>query len=200
STVVKDFGCSELPKPGWLGAITRACSASLSMTGALRSSPMPGWRNRSGRPCPFSMASTLMPLTVMAAAGSCCGLPPAPRRLSSHPLAILWEIGSANGKPGALQFADCGLCFGGEIVTEPTCEIHNNLTYATHDGVELKGDLYLPAGPGPFPVIINVHGGYWRRGSPDTFQYLGPYLPARGSARFTVSSPLTKPPHENLPR
>ena len=61
-------------------------------------------------------------------------------------------------------------------VTDQTCEIHNNLTYATHDGVELKGDLYLPVGAGPFPIVVNVHGGYWRRGSRDTFQHWGPYL------------------------
>src|SRR5690242_7340820 len=72
----------------------------------------------------------------------------------------------------------------GGNVTDQTCEIHNNLTYATHDGVELKGDLYLPAGPGPHPVIVNVHGGYWRRGSRDTFQFWGPYLAARGYAGF----------------
>jgi acetyl esterase/lipase len=92
-----------------------------------------------------------------------------------------------------------GLCFGGEIVTEPTCEIHNNLTYATHDGVELKGDLYLPAGSGPFPVVVNVHGGYWRRGSRDTFQFWGPYLAARGYAGFTVSYRLTKPGQKTYP-
>ena len=64
-------------------------------------------------------------------------------------------------------------------MTDQTCEIHNNLTYATHDGVELKADLYLPSGPGPFPIVVNGHGGYWRRGSRDTFQYWGPYLAAR---------------------
>lgn len=24
------------------------------------------------------------------------------------------------------------------------------------------GDLRLPVGPGPFPVVMNIHGGYWR--------------------------------------
>ncbi len=84
-------------------------------------------------------------------------------------------------------------------MNEQTCEIHNNLTYATHDGVELKGDLYLPAGPGPFPIVVNVHGGYWRRGSRDTFQYWGPYLAARGYAGFTVSYRLTKPGQKTYP-
>ena len=63
-------------------------------------------------------------------------------------------------------------------------EFHKGITYATHDGIALQGDLYLPAGRGPFPVIVNVHGGYWRRGSRETYQYWGPYLAARGCARI----------------
>jgi acetyl esterase/lipase len=72
-----------------------------------------------------------------------------------------------------------------------------NVAYANHDGVELTGDLYLPSGPGPFPLIVNVHGGYWRRGSRDTFQHWGPYLAERGYAGFTISYRLTKPGKNN---
>jgi acetyl esterase/lipase len=78
-------------------------------------------------------------------------------------------------------------------------EVRKGITYATHDGVALQGDLYLPAGPGPFPVIVNVHGGYWRRGSRDTFQYWGPYLAARGYAGFTISYRLTSPGAKTYP-
>jgi len=82
---------------------------------------------------------------------------------------------------------------------EQKFELRKNVTYATHDGVELKGDLYLPAGPGSFPVIVNVHGGYWRRGSRDTFHYWGPYLAERGYAGFTISYRLTKPGKKTYP-
>jgi dipeptidyl aminopeptidase/acylaminoacyl peptidase len=34
-----------------------------------------------------------------------------------------------------------------------------DIVYAIHDGVSLTGDLYRPAGAGPFPLIVNVHGG-----------------------------------------
>ena len=27
---------------------------------------------------------------------------------------------------------------------------------------EQYGDLWLPAGQGPFPIVVNLHGGYWR--------------------------------------
>jgi acetyl esterase/lipase len=84
-------------------------------------------------------------------------------------------------------------------VNDQPCDIRKNLTYARHDGVDLQGDLYLPAGPGPHPVIVNVHGGYWRRGSRDTFQYWGPYLAQRGYAGFTISYRLTKPGKKTYP-
>jgi acetyl esterase/lipase len=74
-----------------------------------------------------------------------------------------------------------------------------NIVYAVHDGVELKGDLYLPAGAGPHPLIVNVHGGYWRRGSRDAYQYWGPYLGERGYAGLTISYRLTKPGHKMFP-
>jgi acetyl esterase/lipase len=82
---------------------------------------------------------------------------------------------------------------------EQKFEVRKKVTYATHDGVELQGDLYLPAGPGPFPVIVNVHGGYWRRGSRDTFHHWGPYLAERGYAGFTISYRLTKPGKKTYP-
>jgi acetyl esterase/lipase len=84
-------------------------------------------------------------------------------------------------------------------MTRPGFELRKNLTYANHDGVALTGDLYLPAGDGPFPLIVNVHGGYWRRGSRDTFQYWGPYLAERGYAGLTISYRLTKPGKSTYP-
>lgn len=86
-----------------------------------------------------------------------------------------------------------------EMTTRPAFELRKNLTYATHDGVELTGDLYLPSGAGPFPCIVNVHGGYWRRGSRDTFQHWGPYLAERGYAGFTISYRTTKPGKSTWP-
>jgi acetyl esterase/lipase len=81
----------------------------------------------------------------------------------------------------------------------PNTEFHPDITYATHDGVALKGDLYLPAGAGPFPLIVNVHGGYWRRGARETYQHWGPYLAERGYAGFTISYRLTRPGHKTYP-
>jgi acetyl esterase/lipase len=80
-------------------------------------------------------------------------------------------------------------------------ELRKNVVYATHDGVELAGDFYQPTGSGrgPFPLIINLHGGYWRRGSRDTFQHWGPYFAERGYAGFTISYRLSKPGKKTYP-
>src|SRR5215813_10271580 len=37
-------------------------------------------------------------------------------------------------------------------------DVHPGLTYATHDGIALLGDLYVPKGAGPFPVLVALHG------------------------------------------
>src|SRR5215471_20455100 len=68
----------------------------------------------------------------------------------------------------------------------------STVSYATHDGVALQGDLYLPDGAGPFPALVAAHGGGWQQGVRSQFQYWGPYLAARGYALFTISYRLAK--------
>ena len=41
----------------------------------------------------------------------------------------------------------------------------DDVVYGTADGEALKLDLALPAGPGPHPLVILLHGGAWRGGS-----------------------------------
>ncbi len=44
--------------------------------------------------------------------------------------------------------------------------VHSGVPYAALPGVRpLELDLYLPAGPGPAPVVLFLHGGGWRLGS-----------------------------------
>ena len=69
----------------------------------------------------------------------------------------------------------------GEFETRP------GVTYATHDSVALAGDLYLPKGAGPYPMLVGVHGGGWVQGARGQFQHWGKYLAARGVALFAIS-------------
>lgn len=78
-------------------------------------------------------------------------------------------------------------------------EIRANLLYATHDGAALHGDLYLPRGAGPFPVLVAVHGGGWVQGARSAFQYWGPYLAAHGYAMFSISYRFAKTGQKTFP-
>jgi acetyl esterase/lipase len=74
------------------------------------------------------------------------------------------------------------------------------VAYAKHDGVSLAGDLYLPAGAGPFPALVAVHGGGWQAGVRSTFQYWGVYLAERGYALFAISYRLAKKGQKMFPQ
>src|SRR5258708_13345067 len=81
-----------------------------------------------------------------------------------------------------------------------TIETRGGVAHATHDGVSLLGDLYLPAGAGPFPALVATHGGGWQAGARSAFQYWGPYLAARGYVLFAVSYRLAKRGHKAFPQ
>ena len=79
-------------------------------------------------------------------------------------------------------------------------ETRNGVSYATHDGVALAGDLYLPAGAGPFPALVGVHGGGWQAGARNAFQFWGPYLAERGYVLFAISYRLAKKGQKMFPQ
>ena len=61
-----------------------------------------------------------------------------------------------------------------------------DIVYAIHDGVSLKAHLWRPAGVGPFPVLMTVHGGGWQTGGPDNYAQWGPWLAQHGLAMFSI--------------
>ena len=66
------------------------------------------------------------------------------------------------------------------------CSVESGLHFATTDGVELRGDLYRPAGPGPHPVLVAASGGAWRRGDRGQLAHWGRYLANQGVAVFAT--------------
>lgn len=78
-------------------------------------------------------------------------------------------------------------------------ETRTGLTYATHDGVALAGDLYLPKGAGPFPILVGVHGGGWVQGVRGQFQHWGKWLAERGVALFAISYRLATAKQKTYP-
>ena len=79
-------------------------------------------------------------------------------------------------------------------------ETRAGVVYATHDGVSLAGDLYLPAGAGSFPALVAVHGGGWQAGVRSAFQYWGPWLAERGYVLFAISYRLAKKGQKTFPQ
>jgi acetyl esterase/lipase len=72
-------------------------------------------------------------------------------------------------------------------MTDSGISVHKAIAYATHDGVELLGDLYAPKDAKAVPALVAVHGGGWVQGAREAFQYWGPYLAARGITLFAIS-------------
>jgi acetyl esterase/lipase len=104
-------------------------------------------------------------------------------------------IGDAAARTGAFNDGKIAMTFLGQSIHE----IRSDVTYATHDGVELKGDLYLPSGPGPFPAIVSVHGGGWRAGARSTHQGWGRYFAERGHLSLAISYRLATQDRKTFP-
>jgi acetyl esterase/lipase len=85
------------------------------------------------------------------------------------------------------------------VVNPNEIETRMGVTYATHDSVALAGDLYLPKGAGPFPVLVGVHGGGWVQGVRGQFQHWGRTLAANGTALFAISYRLAKAGQKTFP-
>jgi acetyl esterase/lipase len=73
------------------------------------------------------------------------------------------------------------------------------ITFATHEGTALPGDLYLPEGAGPFPAMVVVHGGGWQQGTRAAYQGWGNHLTQSGIALFAVDYRLCKKDQKTYP-
>jgi acetyl esterase/lipase len=86
------------------------------------------------------------------------------------------------------------------MADSPQVETRGGIAYASHDGVALLGDLYLPAGAGRSPALVAVHGGGWQAGARSAFQFWGPHLAERGYALFAISYRLAKKGEKMFPQ
>ncbi|MEO6784555.1 MAG: alpha/beta hydrolase, partial [Chthoniobacteraceae bacterium] len=80
--------------------------------------------------------------------------------------------------------------FGDEQGTRPeTQRVFKDIAYVEGGHEQQRLDLYLPANPGPHPLIVYVHGGAWRGGSKKDMP-LGKLI-ARGFAVASVGYRLS---------
>src|SRR5690242_15739217 len=73
------------------------------------------------------------------------------------------------------------------------------VTYASHGEVQLQGDLYLPKGTAPFPILIAVPGGGWRACVRTSLREWGFYLAARGYGVFVIDYRLATATRKAFP-
>jgi acetyl esterase/lipase len=79
-------------------------------------------------------------------------------------------------------------------------ELRSALTYATHDGVELQGEFYLPKTRGSVPALVAVHGGGWQQGVRSAFRHCGSHLAEQGYAVLAVSYRFANKGHKAFPQ
>jgi acetyl esterase/lipase len=77
----------------------------------------------------------------------------------------------------------------------PEAEAQFGQVYAETPSGPLKADLYLPAGEGPFPGVLLVHGGAWRMGTRAQMSGLGRLLSKHGYTAVAISYRLA-PDHK----
>ena len=74
-----------------------------------------------------------------------------------------------------------------------------SVTYCEHAGAPLRGDLYLPEGKGPFPILIGVPGGGWRICVRASLREWGMYLASRGYGLFAIDYRLATAERKAFP-
>ena len=78
-------------------------------------------------------------------------------------------------------------------------ESRENVVYCESGGIKLQGDLYLPKGAGPFPILIGVPGGGWRLCVRASFRDWGLYLASRGYGLFVIDYRLATQSQKSFP-
>lgn len=77
--------------------------------------------------------------------------------------------------------------------------VEKSVTYAVHDGVALRGDLYQPTASGVYPAIIAVHAGGWQSGGPSSYRHWGAFFASRGYVFFPIAYRLSRPGVKTYP-
>src|SRR5581483_4032121 len=75
---------------------------------------------------------------------------------------------------------------------ETAVQVERDLVYGKAGDTELRLDLARPAGDGPFPAVVCIHGGGWRQGKRQDLDGLTKTLAKSGFVAATVSYRLSQ--------
>lgn len=87
------------------------------------------------------------------------------------------------------------------LTTEPATStaahrVHE-IAYCRAADTDLAATLYVPDGPGPFPSVVNVHGGTWTGGNRFSNEPIAMYLAGHGIAVLSID--FRMPPAARYP-
>jgi acetyl esterase/lipase len=74
-----------------------------------------------------------------------------------------------------------------EHTPEQVAQSFANVVYAEAGGEKLTLDVSLPAGEGPFPALVVIHGGGWKLHTNTVMEGMARYLSNRGYAVFNIN-------------
>jgi acetyl esterase/lipase len=69
---------------------------------------------------------------------------------------------------------------------QPAIRTLADVVYTKAGPLELRADVFLPAGEGPFPGVLLVHGGGWALGDKSQMAFLGRRLARRGYVAVSI--------------
>jgi acetyl esterase/lipase len=78
------------------------------------------------------------------------------------------------------------------VVEKPQIIVEEGVVYGNADGEVLRLDLARPAGEGPFPAIVFIHGGGWYQGDRGNYRGLIEDAAERGYVGITITYRLMK--------
>ena len=73
--------------------------------------------------------------------------------------------------------------------------VHSDLVYANRGDLQLKADVNVPEGEGPFAAVLLVHGGSWRGGNKQQLGFVGGRLARNGYTVVAINYRLA-PDHK----
>jgi acetyl esterase/lipase len=101
--------------------------------------------------------------------------------LGTRPLARVAPSVIAAMRPSPVSIRD--LFFG---ISTGDVRVTKSIPVASPDGVPLTITVYQPQAKGAYPMLVQIYGGAWQRGTPASFSRFARWLAARGYVVFAI--------------
>ncbi|MEQ1690586.1 MAG: alpha/beta hydrolase, partial [Gemmatimonas sp.] len=103
--------------------------------------------------------------------------------LGGEPLDKLAEVRGHSWRSAPLVIRDL---FRAPNALAAPIRVARNIRFAVVEGDTLTLDVYRPSAPGLFPVLVQIYGGAWQRGTPANNGEFAEYIAAQGYVVFAI--------------